>query len=178
MPKKCASILLRLFNNRGCAIDDYARWIFALCVFFSEIAPAALLNTKDRMEPKILIRKAVDLDIPMMQRFIFAHGQNPWNFLPEKEVKEHIVEISSQKVQAYIADIDHDCVGFACFYLGLPLSCQKYQEKSDRSVAYLSEIVVDREHVGKGIGSALVQAVKEFLKEKKDISVVCRASCG
>lgn len=112
---------------------------------------------------QVIIREAVHPDVGMMQIFIFDHGKNPWNFLPEDEVKAHIAEITTEKVRAYLAEINGECVGFACFYLGLPLSCQKYEKNQMSKVAYLSEIVVHRDHAGQGIGSQLICALKEYL---------------
>ena len=111
---------------------------------------------------KITLRKAISSDISTMQEFIFKHGENPWNFLPEKEVKAHIAEIAKNTIHAYLAESRDQCVGFACFYLGLPVSCYKYEENKEK-VAYLSEIVVHRDHVGQGIGNNLIKAIKEYL---------------
>jgi len=111
----------------------------------------------------IITREAAHQDIAMMQAFIFEHGKNSWNFLPEDEVRAHIAEITTKKVQAYLEEINDECVGFACFYLGIPPSCQKYEENQINKVAYLSEIVVHRDYVGQGIGSQLINALKENL---------------
>ncbi len=108
-------------------------------------------------------REAVHHDIAMMQEFIFEHGKNPWNFLPEDEVRAHIAEIAAKKIQAYLAEVNGECIGFVCFYLGLPSSCQKYEESEKNKVAYLSEIVVHRDYVGQGIGSQLINTLKGYL---------------
>ncbi|HSW71447.1 MAG TPA: GNAT family N-acetyltransferase [Gammaproteobacteria bacterium] len=112
---------------------------------------------------QVIIRKAIDADISMMQVFIFTHGINPWNFLPEDGVKAHLSGISSQMVQAYLAEVNGECIGFASFYLGLPPSCQKYEENQENQVAYLGEIVVHHDYVGQGIGSKLINTLKEHL---------------
>lgn len=109
------------------------------------------------------IRQATASDVALMQAFIFKHGENPWNFLPEFEVKAHIADIITKKVQAYLAEVNGECVGFACFYLGLPKSCQRYEENLADNIAYLSEIVVHRDYAGQGIGSKLINALKEHL---------------
>jgi hypothetical protein len=31
----------------------------------------------------VKLYKATDLDVLMMQEFIFEHGESPWNFLPK-----------------------------------------------------------------------------------------------
>lgn len=110
-----------------------------------------------------IIRQANSSGVAAMQKFIFEHGKNPWNFLPKKEVKAHIADIATQKVRAYLAEANGECVGFACFYIGLPPSCQKYEKADANDAAYLSEIVVHREHGGQGIGSRLINALKEYL---------------
>lgn len=111
----------------------------------------------------ITIRKATFTDIPQMQEFIFEHGKNSWNFLPEKEVKAHIKEIAAQKVFAFLAEREHECVGFVSAYFGIPAHCQKYIDQPNNKTAYLSEIVVHHDYVGLGIGSGLINTLKEFL---------------
>jgi N-acetylglutamate synthase-like GNAT family acetyltransferase len=122
-----------------------------------------MTNHQPSENKEIRLRKATIRDILMMQEFIFDHGKNPWNFLPEDEVKDHIAEIKTKKVQAYLAEIDSKCVGFACFYIGIPDSCQKYEMNQTNKVAYLSEIVVHRDYAGQGIGSMLINSLKKHL---------------
>lgn len=114
-------------------------------------------------EKQITIRKAVSSDILTLQTFIFEHGKNPWNFLPEDEIKMHIAAINTEEVHAYVAEINNNCVGFASFYLGFPAAYQKYEPYSAKNVAYLSEIVVHSDYVSKGIGGKLITTVKEYL---------------
>ena len=143
-------------SERIAAEDEY---IHELESFGKEAAQDSLNLT--------VIRKANQIDIPMMQSFIFKHGKNPWNFLPEDVLKAHIAEIKNKKIQAYIAESNDECLGFACFYIGLPSTCQKYERKVSINVAYLSEIVVHRDYVGRGIGSKLINALKGYLIENK-----------
>lgn len=111
----------------------------------------------------LTIRKALEKDISKLQIFIFLHGKNPWNFLPEKEVKDHISKIATGQVHAFIAEIDNECVGFVIVYLGLPENPHRYEKILNDTVAYLAEIVVHRENVGKGIGKKLIEASKADL---------------
>ena len=121
------------------------------------------MNKEKNEINNLSIREATYLDIPMMQKFIFEHGKNPWNFLPEDDVKAHIAEINTKSVLAYLAEINNECVGFVCFYLGLPPACQKYEGNQGSNVAYLSEIVVHRDYAGQGIGSNIINVLKEYL---------------
>lgn len=115
------------------------------------------------LNKKIAIRRAEVSDILMMQEFIFKHGQNPWNFLPENEVKVHLLEIKTKKVKAFVATDSQYLVGFVTVFLGIPDSCQKYEPTNTDEVAYLSEIVVHRNYTGYGIGSMLINQLKQYL---------------
>lgn len=112
----------------------------------------------------IKFRQANESDISVMQKFIFIHGPNPWNFLPEKAVKDHIAEIATGNVFAFIAEQNKQCIGFACAYFDVPANCKKYLDNPKEKIAYLSEIVVHREHAGQGVGSGLIHALADFLK--------------
>lgn len=113
------------------------------------------------------IRPATEQDIDRMTHFIFHHGPNDWNYLPEPEVKAHLNDIANGNVYAFIAEVDHQCVGFASAILKLPQHLLKYQTNPDAQCAYLSEIVVHRDETHKGIGSQLIQTLITFLRGKQ-----------
>ncbi|UXY54322.1 GNAT family N-acetyltransferase [Pseudomonas tohonis] len=109
------------------------------------------------------LRAARAQDIESLAGFIFEHGPNPWNFLPEAEVREHLGGIAEGRVQACLAEQAGHLAGFVTFY-----RCEAFAEDQDGTRgglprAYICEAVVHRELAGRGLGSRLLAAVVERL---------------
>jgi len=89
--------------------------------------------------------------------FIFVHGPNPWNYLPEKEVRAHLAEISSGTVQAVVAEKDGNIVGFISFSSSEHLKRYLPVDATDKPHGYICEAVVRRDCAGRGIGARLLR---------------------
>jgi ribosomal protein S18 acetylase RimI-like enzyme len=114
----------------------------------------------------ISIRSAHSADVPAMLPFIFEHGKNQWNYLPEADVGEHLAGIAGGKIQAVIAVIDGVMVGFVTFMSSRAQAHYREPEQRGFPHGYICEVVVHRAHVGKGIGACLLKAATIRLAEQ------------
>ncbi|HYD93730.1 MAG TPA: GNAT family N-acetyltransferase [Noviherbaspirillum sp.] len=118
------------------------------------------------MSEDIKVRAAQAGDIAAMQAFLFEHGANQWNFLPEPEVAAHLGAIADGRTQAVLAEQGGQLLGFVTF-LGAR-SMVRYQSREHLGYphGYVCEAVVHREHSGKGLGSRLLDAAVEQLRAR------------
>ena len=110
------------------------------------------------MENKLVLRKAGCADVPAMQAFIFEHGANQWNFLPEDGIAAHLADIENGATQALLAMQGAELAGLVTFMASSALA--HYQSGADRrrrrGHGYICEAVVHRAHAGRGIGTQLL----------------------
>ncbi|RJG05011.1 GNAT family N-acetyltransferase [Noviherbaspirillum cavernae] len=108
------------------------------------------------MTKEIVLRKANAGDVAAMKVFIFEHGANQWNFLPEAEVSAHLAAIARDKTHAAIAEIDKELVGFVTYLTSRDLARYQSLAHAGQLHGYICEAVVHRQHAGKGIGARLL----------------------
>ena len=113
------------------------------------------------------IRRARAQDIDSLCALIFAHGPNPWNHLPEAEVRAHLQGIAEGTVQAVLAERggqrDGELLGFVSYQRSRYF--QRYQPvaRSASEHGYICEAVVHRDMAGQGLGSRLLTRAVERL---------------
>ncbi|MBD9481836.1 GNAT family N-acetyltransferase [Pseudomonas sp. PDM14] len=105
-------------------------------------------------------------DVPAMAAFIFEHGPNPWNYLPEEAVLGHLHGIVEGQVQALLAEQEGRLAGFVTFLHSSNFTRYQPATRRDLPQAYVGEAVVHRELAGQGIGSRLLREVLETLREQ------------
>jgi ribosomal protein S18 acetylase RimI-like enzyme len=107
----------------------------------------------------IEFRPASNAELPELKRFIFEHGPNPWNHLPEIGVDEELSLVACNSGCAMIATDAQQLVGFAIFYYpqALPEKYQKYTQS--QQAIYIAEVVVHRDYTGRGIGQRLLSLI-------------------
>jgi ribosomal protein S18 acetylase RimI-like enzyme len=115
---------------------------------------------------EIEMRRAVASDIPGMTELILCHGPNPWNHLPEAEVRAHLQAIEDGSVQAVLAEGESggEPLGFVSYRLCHDF--QRYQpaERREQLHAYICEAVVHSAAAGQGLGSRLLaEAVQQLV---------------
>lgn len=115
------------------------------------------------MEGQMTVRLAEAADIPAMKVFIFEHGSNQWNYLPEAEVGMHLAGIAEGKVQAVVAEASGKLAGFVTFMRAQSMARYRPQDSVAHQHGYICEAVVHRECAGKGWGSTLLRAAIEEL---------------
>jgi L-amino acid N-acyltransferase YncA len=109
----------------------------------------------------MIIRSATSDDVAAMQSLIFEHGPNEWNFIPEKEIREHLNKVRTDEVRAVLAEIDAKIIGFVTFHPSTYFN--RYSDNKETAKGYIREAVVHRGHVGKGLGTKLLgEAVKQL----------------
>lgn len=114
-----------------------------------------------------MLREAMSADIAAMTAFIFEHGANEWNYLPEEDVALHLAAIADGKTRAVIAETGGELAGFVPFMTSRSLS--RYQSigqlgNPHGSHGYICEAVVHRAHAGCGIGTRLLAAAIDQLR--------------
>ncbi len=63
----------------------------------------------------LIIRSAQTDDIAEMTALLLEHGPNPWNYLPEDEVRAHLQSIADGSVEAVLAQRGEQIVGFVSY---------------------------------------------------------------
>jgi len=111
---------------------------------------------------RITYREASADDIEEMKEFIFDHGKCDWNHLPEDSVKRHLDDIKTKETEAVIATSGGKLIGFISFNTGKDIQ-HDHVPKGKDVIGWIAEAVVSREFVGRGIGTALLERVKEII---------------
>lgn len=115
---------------------------------------------------ELQIRRAQARDIDALGELIFEHGPNPWNHLPEAEVRTHLQGIAAGAVQALLAEREGELLGFVSYQLSRHF--ERYQPEARRAQehAYICEAVIHRDMAGQGLGSRLLRQVVSHLAEQ------------
>jgi ribosomal protein S18 acetylase RimI-like enzyme len=120
----------------------------------------------------ILLRPAVVADIPAMKALILGEGPNRWNHLPPDEVRAHLDAIATGETLGVLALDSDTLVGIGTFRTGtldsFPLGtgfapAHAADREQGRTLGYVAEVVVHRSHAGRGIGTMILERVKESL---------------
>lgn len=110
----------------------------------------------------ITIRTATADDIPTLRDLILTHGPNPWNHIPRDGVEAHLDDIATRSVYAVVAVDDDELVGAATYLVGRPYA--RYESPQEmRPHGSIVEVVVHRDHTGRGLGTRLLEAAKSEL---------------
>jgi len=112
------------------------------------------------------IRPATAQDVERLCAFIFEHGPNPWNFLPQAAVTTHLHGIAEGTVQALLIEREGLLAGFVSFQSSNDFSRYQPVERQELMHAYICEAVVHRDLAGQGLGSQLLRSAVEQLGEQ------------
>ena len=104
-------------------------------------------------------RQALPDELDLLKNFLFEHGPNPWNYLPEDGINKTFFLITNNQGEALIAYDGETIIGLAIFFYpsALPESFQQYAQ-SEPSI-YVAEVVVHKDYSGRGIGSQLLSEI-------------------
>ncbi|MFK4073405.1 GNAT family N-acetyltransferase [Ectopseudomonas khazarica] len=111
------------------------------------------------------LRAATAADIEAMCELLLEHGPNPWNHLPEAEVRAHLAAIAGGETRALLAEQDGVLQGFVSHRLTDGFAAHQPPSRSDQLHAYICEAVVHARQAGQGLGSRLLRGVVEGLLE-------------
>ncbi|WP_439889199.1 GNAT family N-acetyltransferase [Pseudomonas sp. MBLB4123] len=114
---------------------------------------------------ELAIRQAGESDIDALCALIFEHGPNPWNHLPEAEVRAHLQAIEDGSVQAVLAEGDSgsEPLGFVSYRLTRDFARYQPEDRREQLHAYICEAVVHRAAAGQGLGARLLKQAVEHL---------------
>lgn len=112
------------------------------------------------------IRQAQAGDIDNLCALILEHGPNPWNYLPEAEVREHLQGIADGVVQAVLVEREGELLGFVSYRLTRHFARYQLEARRGQLHGYICEAVTHRDMAGQGLGSALLQQAAMQLGEQ------------
>lgn len=112
------------------------------------------------------IRQAQARDIDNLCALILEHGPNPWNYLPEAEVREHLQGIADGAVQAVLVEREGELLGFVSYRLTRHFARHQPEARRGQLHGYICEAVTHRAVAGQGLGSALLQQAAMQLGEQ------------
>ena len=104
-------------------------------------------------------RKALAEEFDLLKDFIFKHGSNPWNYLPEDGINKTFALIADNQGETIVACEGETIIGVAIFFYpsALPESFQQYTPSEP--AIYVAEVVVHGDYSGRGIGSQLLSEI-------------------
>ncbi|EZH80845.1 GNAT family N-acetyltransferase [Ectopseudomonas composti] len=112
---------------------------------------------------QLVIRQARDEDIEALCALILEHGPNPWNHLPEAEVREHLNGIAAGTTLAVVAEENGTQQGFVSYRLTKHFAAHQPVARARHQHGYICEAVVHRDCAGRGLGARLLdEAVQDF----------------
>lgn len=114
----------------------------------------------------LTIRFAQPQDIAELTALLLEHGPNPWNYLPETAMREHLGAIADGTVEAVVAQQGERIVGFVSYIQTHQFVDQQPAARRDEAHGYICEAVVHRDLAGQGLGSTLLEKAVARLGEK------------
>ncbi len=110
-------------------------------------------------------RKAETKDIEAMTTLILEEGPNEWNFLPEKETRNHTAGIAEGRTQAFVAEESGQIIGFVSYVTGKFYPQYEPDELKQEDHGYIAEGVVHHNYRGNDIGPRLLDmAIDDLMK--------------
>ncbi|MEM7193929.1 MAG: GNAT family N-acetyltransferase [Pseudomonadota bacterium] len=105
----------------------------------------------------IVTRPASESDIAAIKVLLDEHAPNEWNYITP-ETTGRVLELLQNGRAVASLSIENEMIVGAClltFGEDMPADLQNYAARDD--IAYAQEVVVHREHVGKGLGSLMLE---------------------
>ena len=107
----------------------------------------------------IEFRQALSNELNGLKDFLFTHGTNPWNHLPQDGVDQEFELVAQGSASALVAVDNNLAVGLAIFYAPESPPEQYRQYSHSESTLYIAEVVVHRNYAGRGIGNQLLTKI-------------------
>jgi GNAT superfamily N-acetyltransferase len=105
-------------------------------------------------------------DFEQMKNLLFRDGPNDWNYITDESVEQQFELIKHGKAVAVIAE-ESEINGFAIliFKEACPSELSQYSNLS--TMAYINDVVVNKNYNGKGIGSTLLKTAIKLAKKEQ-----------
>ncbi len=118
------------------------------------------------MRQNLIFRRAGSADILPLYTFIYEHGVNPWNYLPKDSLQNHLAEIETGLTVGIIAEVNQKMVGFVTFSKADFFIKYESENVDPLELGYIAEVVVHKNHTGKGVGTQLLEEAKALLQKQ------------
>ena len=109
------------------------------------------------------IRLAQPKEYSELEEFLVCHGTNSWNYLPPQGVENQFQRLKAQTDSCFIAIEQTQIIGMAIYRSKGDIPCFFNHSFSHCQSMYVAEVVVHKEHNGKGIGSSLIASIAREL---------------
>ena len=97
-------------------------------------------------------------ELESMRALLFEHGKNDWNYLPEAGIDRELSDLGTGKALAVLMEDTGRMVGLAIGYPAFIRFPDLEPASADAaSIAYVGDVAIHREYVGKGHGTELLQ---------------------
>ncbi|WP_374339634.1 GNAT family N-acetyltransferase [Leeia sp.] len=132
--------------------DDFQTWV----IFWGPRGGEAVGQHLD-----YTLRPAQPHEAPQLETLLRQYGPNPWNYLPDEGVRQHFAELAAGQAEALLACTpEGEVAGFVTWLSRHPDAERRAREPHS---AYIGEALVLPAHAGKGLGGALLRAVRDRL---------------
>ena len=111
------------------------------------------------------IRLAQPKELRELEKFLVFHGTNSWNYLPSQGVENQFQRLKAQTDSCFIATEQSQIIGMAIYRSKGDIPCFFNHSFSHCQSIYVAEVVVHKEHNGKGIGSSLIASIANIARE-------------
>lgn len=104
-------------------------------------------------------RDAQHDELDSLKSFLFDHGTNPWNYLPQQGIDRTFEMITKNQAEALIVRHQRSPIGLAIFFYAdyFPINLIPYVQPAN--TLYIAEVVVHGQYAGQGIGSTLLAQI-------------------
>ncbi|MGR6871472.1 GNAT family N-acetyltransferase [Pseudomonas sp. HK3] len=115
---------------------------------------------------KVHSRPLNSADFERMREILIRDGTNEWNYITDESIDLQFQLIQHDKALAVLAE-EQEIMGFAIliFKEACPPELSQYTNLS--TIAYINDVVVNKNYNGNGIGTALLQKAIELAKKEQ-----------
>ena len=110
------------------------------------------------------IRLAQPKELGELEEFLVCHGTNTWNYLPQQGVEDQLQRLKVQTDSCFIATEQSQIIGMAIYRSKGDIPYFFNHSFSHCQSIYVAEVVVHKEHNGKGIGSSLIASIANIAR--------------
>lgn len=109
--------------------------------------------------PMTEYRLAKSEELETLKAFLFHHGANFWNHLPQEGVDNEFSLVAAEQASALVAYSEEQPVGLGIFYHPQALPNHYLKFSQGRPAIYIAEVVVHQDFGGQGIGTSLLKDI-------------------